>query len=85
MDKFFKAKNGRVVIWQTPNIPLWGWIICRVLGLVIKDGSVGTGLSKLGTSFLFAWALLELLKGESYFRRVVGALVLAAISLSFFK
>lgn len=84
LDWFVKNKQGSVVIWQFPNIPLWGWILCTLLALVLKHGHIHTGLHALAQALLFTWAYLELRSGESIFRRTLGGLVLVDLIISFF-
>ncbi len=39
----------------------------------------------LATVALITWALLELFKGDSYIRRVLGAIVLSGIIVSYLR
>jgi hypothetical protein len=69
---FTDRTTGRVVIAQFPNAPLWAWIVATVAHRL-------TGwelLRWLATGSLVLWALLELARGASPFRRVLGAAVL---------
>jgi hypothetical protein len=84
-DKVLRNKAGAIVVWQNPNIPLWGWIACSVLGFVFKHGITHSGLRHLGEASLFAWAYLEIRSGESLFRRILGGLVMASIVFGFFS
>ena len=84
-DKFWKNKNGKIAIWQFPNIPLFGWIIFTVLTLILKAGRVNSGSQFIADAFLFTWSYLEMKEGESYFRRLLGAVVMIAILLSHFR
>ncbi len=75
---FTDRTTGRYVIAQWPNAPLWVWIVATV-------GHRITGWSWLGwvaTAALVGWALLELLRGQSPFRRVLGAGALAWVLLA---
>ena len=73
-----------MVLFQAPNLPLWGWIICRTATKVFSDTSFVSGLSSLGTAFIFTWAYLELTAGVNYFRRTLGAVILGLTIMSFF-
>lgn len=84
-DKIFKNKDGAIIIWQNPNIPLWGWIVSSILGVILKHGAVHSGFQHLAEASLFTWAYLELRSGESIFRRVLGAIVLVSVAYGFFK
>lgn len=81
---FFKDKDGTVIVWQNPNIALLSWFFLRLLVLVMADGNIKNGLMRLSGAFLFVWAYLEITKGSSTFRKVLGALVLAGIVASYF-
>jgi hypothetical protein len=45
-------------------------------------GGVGRALSLLGAVALFIWAVLEIVRGDSPFRRVLGAVVLVFMIVS---
>lgn len=85
IGKFIRDKHGRVAIWQTPNIPLIGWFVLAVIAHFLKLGGLKTSLEYFSTAFLFTWAYLELTGGASYFRRVLGALVMLSIVMSHLK
>lgn len=82
---FFKDGDGRIVLWQLPNIPLIGWIIFKILSMVIAQEHLKAGLTLLSSAFLFTWAFLEITKGANYFRRLLGLLVLIATVAGFFR
>jgi hypothetical protein len=84
-DKVFRNQHGQIVLWQTPNVPLWGWIASTVLGIIFKHTSLHSGLQNAGKAFLFTWSYLEIRTGESMFRRILGAIVMAGIVYGFFK
>lgn len=76
--KFWKNKDGKLTIWQTPNATLIGWALCYILLQVVKSGKLYEVLTFLKPALLFTWAYLELVSGTSYFRRLLGAVVLSA-------
>jgi len=84
-QSLFKDNKGLVTVWQAPNGLLWGWIILKALSLVVKTGHLGSGIAKLSTAVIFAWAYLEVTKGVNIFRRVLGLVVLTSIALAYFK
>lgn len=84
-DKLFKNKDGKIVIWQNPNILLWIWILTTAVDLLIKHGSLHSSLRHLGDAALFAWAYLEIRSGESIIRRILGVIVMAVVIFSFFR
>lgn len=75
---FFKDKNGQVVICQTPNSPLIGWIIFTILSLLVgtHQPKIHELFVMLRFGFIFTWAWLEITSGVNYFRRVLGLVVL---------
>jgi hypothetical protein len=83
IGRFFRnPETGELVVAQLPNLPLSVWLAATLGRLVIAPrGSVGTALSVIGTVSLALWAVLEVARGDSPFRRVVGGLVLAGVVL----
>ena len=75
---FFKDKDGRVVIFQTPNAPLIGWFIFSILNLLwtIRHPKEIYLFHMLSFGFIFTWAWLEITSGVNYFRRTLGLIVL---------
>jgi hypothetical protein len=74
-DKIWLDRQGRFVIWQTPNIWLIIWAVLTFASLFIS-GRLASDLSFVGDIFLVIWCLLEILKGVNYFRRLLGIVVL---------
>ena len=79
-----KDANGRIVLWQWPNVPLLGWLVFKLLSIVVSSGSLKSGSAQLSTAFLFTWSYLEITRGVNYFRRILGVAVMVAIIMSFF-
>ncbi len=79
----FKDREGRVVIWQSPNFLLVAWLFCKFVAFVI-DSNLESGFSRLGSAFLFVWAYLEVRSGVNIFRRISGLIVAFVIVWSFF-
>lgn len=75
-DKVWKNKDGKVVIWQNPNLPLWVWIASTILSKVMPYGQLNFAAALVSFGSLFMWAWLEISEGANYFRRVLGATVL---------
>ncbi|HET9098170.1 MAG TPA: hypothetical protein VFN51_00980 [Candidatus Saccharimonadales bacterium] len=76
-DKFWRDDKGRIVIWQTPNLPLIGWAVFTIASLIFNSGSAAsTILTWLAVVALLYWAYLEIFKGVNYFRRLLGVIVL---------
>lgn len=80
----FKDKTGRVVIWQPPNIPIYGWLAFKVLAMLTTQTDLERGFELTSSAFLFLWAYLELTRGVNYFRRTLGLLVISLVTLGFF-
>lgn len=83
-DKIWRDKNGRIVIWQTPNAPLIAWVALTFLSLLV-NGRMADAFYWLGSAALIIWSLLELFKGVNYFRRALGLLILVMALASIFK
>lgn len=77
MTRFFRSpKSGQLVVVQMPNLPLWIFLAATAARLLFQPkGSLGTIVSIIGTVALMVWATLEITRGESPFRRVLGAVV----------
>jgi len=73
-------RTGRVVIAQWPNTALAVWLVASatraVLGL---DGGWDTALRAVATLALGWWAVEEIGWGVNPWRRLLGAVVLAAL------
>lgn len=81
LRKFFEDKNGHIVLFQMPNAPLITWLVARILQWPLK-GRAEFVVWLIGTIAIVIWALLELVKGVTYFRRTLGAVVLVLAILS---
>ena len=85
-QRFFRnPRTHDVVVVQWPNVALWLFIVASAVHrLLLPRGTLGTGLSVVADISLALWALLEIARGESPFRRVLGALVLIGSALGYF-
>ena len=75
---WFRSSDGRLTLWQPPNAALCVWLIALVLGRFDLSPSHTTALTGIRHGALLVWALDEVVRGASPFRRVLGAVVLAA-------
>ncbi len=76
---FRSPKTGQIVVVQMPNLPLWIFLAATAGRLLFQPkGSLATVSSIIGTVALMVWATLEIARGESLFRRVLGAVVALA-------
>lgn len=83
LDRCFKDKNGRIVIFQRPNAPLITWVVCSVLLRILGNPDSLTStpvltqvLQAFSFGSIFTWAWLEIFQGSSYGRRVLGLIVM---------
>ncbi|MEO8862829.1 MAG: hypothetical protein ABI354_00700 [Candidatus Saccharimonadales bacterium] len=83
-SNFFKNKDGKLAVWQLPNIPISVWIVSLVLSHAL-NGSLHTGFQALAQASLFVWAYLEATSGDSNFRKVLGVVILAVVISGFFN
>ena len=76
LDSIFRNKEGKIAVFQWPNLPLTVWILATLASKVLA-GNLQKASSGVAFVALLMWAVLEISSGESIFRRIVGALVLA--------
>jgi len=79
VKRFFKDKDGRWTVFQPPNALLSIWIILTILLWDLKFGSLVDVLRVIQSVVLVAWASMELIDGDSYFRKTLGATILIFI------
>lgn len=77
LDWWVRDRRGRLAIAQWPNAALGVWLAARGLERVELTSPDDATLRGIGTGALLVWALDEVLRGASPFRRVLGAVVLA--------
>lgn len=85
IKSFFRDKNGKTVVWQWPNLPLFSWLVFKLLSLIIATESLQNGFRSISTASLFVWSYLEISDGATMFRRSVGILVFAMIIFGYFS
>ena len=80
---FEDRRTGKIVIGQTPNLPLILFVCAFAAEAALKPRGLG-GLLLRGAkvSSLSYWALDELVRGVNPFRRIGGAAVLAYVIAS---
>ena len=81
LDWFFRdPRSGRRVIAQPPNLPILLFIASVVARWLVEDGTtLDTLLAWAGTVALAWWAVDELVRGQSPFRRLLGVGGIAAV------
>jgi hypothetical protein len=75
---WFRAPDGRLTLWQWPNPALWVWLVTLVLGRLDLSAAHATAVDGVRHGALLVWALDEVVRGASPFRRTLGAVVLVA-------
>lgn len=78
---FIRDKSGKVVLGQAPNKAIIGWAVFALLSYITHSQLLGW----IGTTFLLAWAFMEIFQGVNYFRRLLGLIVLIYILNSLFR
>lgn len=74
---FRNPTTGRLAIAQWPNRALWLYLAAHLVRRVIAPaGSGGTAVNALAAAGLIWWAGDEVLRGDSRFRRGLGAVTL---------
>lgn len=81
ISNFFKDKNGRIVIAQMPNVPLFAWFIFTMLDFfwINSQPRLHQLFQDLSFGFIFTWSWLELTTGINPFRKCLGLLVLIGV------
>jgi hypothetical protein len=82
--RFFRnSGTGKLAIVQLPNIPLAIFIVATLVRSAFHPhGAGGTALSVIGAVSLAWWSVDEIARGDSPFRRILGAAVLVGLVLS---
>ncbi len=73
---WFRAPDGSQTVWQPPNPALSVWLVAVVVGFFDLSSAHTTAVDGVRHGALLVWALDELVRGASPFRRVLGAVVL---------
>ncbi|HSX15518.1 MAG TPA: hypothetical protein VLF40_01890 [Candidatus Saccharimonadales bacterium] len=74
--RFFQDGTGKLVLWQTPNVPLLGWALFTLFTHLLPTGNWQAFAGYASFGFIFTWSWLEITSGASYFRRTLGVVVL---------
>lgn len=81
---FFKDKSGKVIILQWPNQSFALWLSLKIF-LNIFPAYHHTLLSQFSSTVLIYWSLLETIKGDSNFRKLLGASVFTITTIGLIK
>lgn len=79
---FISDREGNVVIWQNPNLPLIVWILAFILAKTLPYGQLNFIAELVSYGASFTWAWLEITGGQSPLRRVLGIIVMIVIILA---
>ena len=80
--RFFRDAEGRIVIAQFPNWPLWVWLGATILEEALASGT-GLSLARLiSFAAIVYWAYLEIVSGVNPFRKYLGGFVLLFVLFS---
>lgn len=74
---WFRSSDGRLTLWQLPNPALCVWMVTLVLGRFDLSAANATAVAGIRHGALLVWALDEVVRGSSPFRRTLGAVILA--------
>ena len=75
---WFRSSDGRLTLWQLPNPALCVWLVTLGLGRFDLSAAHTMAVDGVRHGALLVWALDEVVRGASPFRRLLGAVVLAA-------
>lgn len=73
---FFTDQFGRQTVFEVPNAPIIGWGVFGLASLMALTPRRAEQLKTLSKACLLLWALGETFRGESGFRRSIGAATL---------
>ncbi|MCU1379729.1 MAG: conserved rane protein of unknown function [Acidimicrobiales bacterium] len=78
VGRFFRnPETGDLAVVQVPNLPLAIFLVATIARLVFHPtGTVGTTVSVVATAAIVWWAVEEIIRGDSPFRRLLGGIVL---------
>ena len=74
MKSFLKDRRGNTVIIQSPNMLIVLWAAISLGNMLSSWNDIA--LNVIADMLLFAWAYLELTRGVSRFRMVLGGVIL---------
>ena len=76
---FRDQRTGQLAVIQMPNLPLMVFIVLSVVRTFVhSQGAAVTAVSVVAGAALIWWAGEEIVRGDSRFRRALGAVVLLA-------
>jgi hypothetical protein len=79
LDRVFRDREGNIVVFQAPNLPVLVGVAASVLQSLGPSGKLQLTLDILAFGAFFTWAWLELFEGVNYFRRGLGIVSLVGL------
>jgi hypothetical protein len=73
---WFRSSDGGLTLWQLPNPALCVWLVTLVLGRFELSATHAIAVDGVRHGALLVWALDEVVRGASPFRRLLGAVIL---------
>lgn len=73
-----RSADGRLTLWQFPNPALGVWLVTLLLSAFDLSDARRTQIQGIGRGALIVWAVDEILRGASPFRRLLGTAILIA-------
>ena len=80
--RFFRDAEGRIVIAQFPNWPLWVWLGATLLEQTLASGAALSLARLISFAAIVYWAYLEIDSGVNPFRKYLGGFVLLFVLYS---
>jgi hypothetical protein len=84
-DKLVKDKEGHTAIIQRPNLQLIGALVLMCVYKFLPNGTIKVITFFLAFTLLYIWAIGEIWKGRSLFRRLLGIVVLVCSLMAQFR
>lgn len=85
LQKIFYDKDGSVVIAQKPNMSAIVWFVALVgKSLASESTPLYDWLQAIFVVSFLVWAILEILFGVNYLRRLLGIVAIAYLFTMFF-
>lgn len=76
---FRSRETGRIVLGQSPNLAQKIFTSTTLIGILLPRSRARTSVAGFAVLVLIFWGADELLRGVNPFRRITGAITLAAI------
>lgn len=80
-DRFFRDREGNIVIAQPPNLPILVGLAAAFLQFMLPPGKIHATAELVAFGAGFTWAWQELFEGVNYFRRSLGLIGLIGLIL----